>query len=126
MDVRGRIRALWLLALFLLAQGGPVLAVGLADGMAGMACCKRGREACCKRKPMGAGTAMQAGHACAVCVGMPAAGGAEGVAAGPGFVESDWAAAGAVVLADRAEPVWAERGARFARPPPGLSFSLRT
>ena len=124
MDVRGRIRALWLLAVFLLAQGGSVLALGLGEaGMAGMACCQRGRHACCKRKPAGDAPSVRAGHACAVCVGVPATGGVEGVAAGPGVVKTGWVAAGDLVLAGGLDPVWAERGARFARPPPEFSFS---
>ena len=74
MGLRQRIRAVWLLAVFLLANAAPLLALGLTDGMAGMACCRRSVASCCKRKAVHGAPAYRAGHSCGTaCCGTPAA-----------------------------------------------------
>lgn len=118
---RRRIPALWLLALFLLGQLVPVVALAATDGMAGMACCKHGRDSCCRRKPMGAGTSIRAGHPCGMaCAGTPVLAADTGVAvmaplasaAWPGVVDLLVFVDGPAVLVSGYD------AARFQRPPP--------
>lgn len=74
MGLRQRIHAVWMLAVFLLANATPLLALGLTDGMAGMACCRRSVASCCKRKAAHGVPSFRAGHVCAMaCCGTPAA-----------------------------------------------------
>jgi hypothetical protein len=50
---------------FLGPLGAPLLAAALQpDGMAGMACCRKTRHGCCKRKQHAKGAAWQAAPAC--------------------------------------------------------------
>jgi len=71
-SVRRRGIAAWLLFVFLLAQAVPVIALGATDGMAGMACCKKGKDSCCRRKPMESPPSFRAPHPCGIpCCGTP-------------------------------------------------------
>lgn len=124
MRTRRPIRALWMLALFVLAQLVPVAALAATDGMAGMACCKDGKDSCCRRKGMKKGPALVAGHGCAACHGTPTVAGAAGETALPAM------AAGEFVGGDRVAPSTERRGVaaggdawRFQRPPPVGLFS---
>ena len=72
-SVRRRGVAAWLLFVFVLAQTVPVVALGVTDGMAGMACCKKGKDSCCRRKPMESPPSFRAPHPCGIpCFGTPA------------------------------------------------------
>lgn len=118
---RRRIPALWLLALFLLGQLVPVVALAATDGMAGMACCKHGRDSCCRRKPMGAGPSVRAGHPCGMaCAGTPVVAVDAGVAVMAPLASIAWLdAVDSRVFADG--PAVVATGydaARFQRPPP--------
>jgi hypothetical protein len=71
-SVRRRSIAAWLLFVFVLAQAVPVVALGATDGMSGMACCRNGKDSCCRRKPMQSPPSFRAAHPCGVpCCGTP-------------------------------------------------------
>lgn len=81
--------ALWMLGLFAVAQLVPVAALAATDGMAGMACCKQGRDSCCRRKPMSSTPSFRAGHPCGMaCVGMPTLAGQAGIGAAAPFARA--------------------------------------
>ena len=108
-------------ALFLLGQLVPVVALAATDGMAGMACCKHGRDSCCRRKPMGAGPSVRAGHPCGMaCAGTPVVAVDAGVAVMAPLASIAWLdAVDSRVFADG--PAVVATGydaARFQRPPP--------
>jgi len=118
---RRRIPALWLLALFLMGQLVPVVALAATDGMAGMACCKHGRDSCCRRKPMGAGPSIRAGHPCGMaCAGTPVLSVDAGGAVVAPLASAGWpGAVDVLVIAEsRAAVVAGYDAARFQRPPP--------
>jgi hypothetical protein len=119
MNLRRPIRAFWLLVSFLLTQTAPLAALAATDAMAGMACCRGGKDSCCRRKPMRTAPAILAGHPCSSCAGTPAAGFGASEAAAPGWV------AGCRIVEQPVRPVvsldWLERGydaVQFQRPPP--------
>ncbi len=71
-SVRRRTIGAWLLFAFLTAQAVPVVALAATDGMAGMACCKKGKDSCCRRKPMQSPPSFRAPHPCGLpCCGTP-------------------------------------------------------
>ncbi|MFN0101876.1 MAG: hypothetical protein ACKV2U_07275 [Bryobacteraceae bacterium] len=71
-SVRRRSIGAWLLFVFLMAQAVPLVALGATDGMAGMACCKKGKDSCCRRKPMQSPPSFRAAHPCGIpCCGVP-------------------------------------------------------
>lgn len=112
---------MWLLVLFLLGQLVPVVALAATDGMAGMACCKHGRDSCCRRKAMGAGPSIRVGHPCGMaCAGSPVVAVDAGAAVAAPEDGAQWL--GAVdVLASADGPAVVASGydaARFQRPPP--------
>lgn len=117
-----RLMAMWLLALFSLAQAVPVVALAATDGMAGMACCKHGRDSCCRRKPMKTAPSFRAGHPCGLpCSGMPTVSPQAGAAVLPlltpvafGLPETmaERVLPGSVLMAAGYD------AARFQRPPP--------
>ncbi len=124
MTSRRPIRALWMLALFVLAQLVPVAALAATDGMAGMACCKDGKDSCCRRKAMRKAPAMVAGHGCAACHGMPTVAGAAADVTAPALAAGEFAGGDCVAVG--VEMVGMAAGAeawRFQRPPPDGFFS---
>ena len=71
-SIRRRSIAAWLLFVFMTAQAVPVIALAATDGMAGMACCKNGKDSCCRRKPMQSSPSFRAPHPCGMpCCGTP-------------------------------------------------------
>jgi len=71
-SIRRRSIAAWLLFVFLTAQAVPVVALAATDGMDGMACCKKGKDSCCRRKPMQSPPSFRAPHPCGLpCCGTP-------------------------------------------------------
>jgi len=128
MNAPGTIRALmnrrwlakWLLALFSLTQVVPVVALAATDGMAGMACCKHGRDSCCRRKPMQTAPSIRTGHPCGmVCAGTPTVAQEAGGAAMAPFMVLATAPVERLVVGleiDRLVPGY--DAAQFQRPPP--------
>src|SRR5258708_36379183 len=69
-------------------QALPLLALSGSNDMKSMPCCKKGKDSCCRRKPMGSAPALQAKTPCGVpCCGQPSVSlHGSGIAAQPAVV----------------------------------------
>lgn len=122
LSVPRRLWAAWLLFLFVAGQGVPVFALAATDRMTGMACCMRGGDSCCRRKPMHTAPSLQAGHACGLaCPGIPMVSFSGGPAiplAPVSVVHIPAKGSSPAVLADRQRLPASVSLLRFQRPPP--------
>lgn len=126
--VRRRHWAAWLLVLFSLAQAMPVAALAAGEEMGAMPCCKRGKDNCCRRKPMHQGPGFRAGHPCGMpCAGTPTAPVRDTAAAAVPETAGHPAPLAAPAAVPARTAIRMANGydaARFQRPPPVMQFQL--